>query len=79
MGYYDIDKISTTRVHAPISPSNVIEVPECKYLYCLTAGDAVLEDANGTVVTYPMLAGDILWFWPRFVKTATTATLIAHR
>jgi hypothetical protein len=66
------------RRHAPITPHNTNPVdPLPRAIKCISDGDAVIEDVDGTVVTYPMTAGEELPFRAYIVRTTTIATLVA--
>ncbi|MFE3836072.1 spike base protein, RCAP_Rcc01079 family [Pseudogemmobacter sonorensis] len=63
--------------HAAITPSDSEDLPVIpRVIYCATAGTAVLQDAAGVVVSYPVEAGQILPISPRRVLAASTASLV---
>jgi hypothetical protein len=66
------------RGHFPITPSDTVDMlVRPRAIYCLTAGNAVLQDANGVNVTYALTAGQVLSFGPtRVLATGTTAALV---
>jgi len=45
---------------ATITAADVDIAPVADALYCITAGDAIITDLNGTVSTVPMTAGQTL-------------------
>lgn len=45
-------------------------------LYVLTAGDLVIRDEQGTDITYPVTAGQLIVFRGRQVRAASTATVV---
>lgn len=64
--------------HATITPSDTDILPVVpRVLYCITNGTVALADLAGTVVSYPVVAGQILPFSPiRVMATGTTATVV---
>ncbi|MES3042675.1 spike base protein, RCAP_Rcc01079 family [Sphingomonas faeni] len=65
---------------AAITPSNTVVVPNAatiKSLYVTVAGNLVIKGSDGTQVTVPVVAGQILPFAPTYVMAATTATVVA--
>lgn len=65
--------------HAAITPSDsTVLNPIPRALRVTVAGNLVLEDADGTAITYPVSAGDIIPFRATKVRaTNTTATVVA--
>lgn len=49
----------------------------CRGVMVTASGDAVLQDSNGTEITYPVTAGQTLSFRPHRSMAGTTATLVA--
>ncbi|HVG48066.1 MAG TPA: hypothetical protein VM899_08025 [Rubellimicrobium sp.] len=65
--------------HQAVTPSDSSPVdPRPRALYCQTAGDVVLEDRQGTLLTYAVQPGQVLPFRAAKVRaTGTTATVYA--
>ncbi|WP_210527341.1 spike base protein, RCAP_Rcc01079 family [Rubellimicrobium arenae] len=63
--------------HQPITPSDTLAVsPRPRALWCQTSGDLVIEDCDGTQLSYAVTAGQILPFRAaRILATGTTATV----
>jgi hypothetical protein len=62
--------------HYIITPANENLVRRPRALWILTAGDVVLQDKAGTVITYPAVpAHTLIVFRPTQVRVGTTATL----
>ncbi len=61
----------------PPTPSGTANVvPRPRALWCQTAGNLVIEDANGTALSYAVQAGQILPFRAARIRaTGTTATV----
>ncbi len=63
--------------HAAVVPSDTLPLdPRPRALWCQVDGDVVIEDRDGTVLTYTLVAGQVVPF--RAVKvraTGTTATV----
>lgn len=67
-------------VHYAVTPADNAALPHgvARKLYVLTPGNLVVEDCNGTKVTYPVTAGQVLEFAAWGVDaTNTTATCVA--
>jgi hypothetical protein len=64
--------------HFAITPSNDADLAiRPRALYCTVAGNAVVRDAAGVDVTYPLVVGQILPFrGVRILATNTTATVV---
>ncbi len=73
------NKTNPGRLHSAVTPSNTTVLVGVHALYCTVAGDAVVEDKDGTQVTYTLTAGQILPFEAYRVRTGTTATVVAWR
>lgn len=63
--------------HKAVVPSDTAPVtPRPRALWCQADGDVVIEDRDGTVLTYTMVAGQVLPFRAAKVRaTGTTATV----
>lgn len=63
--------------HMTITPQNGVDLPvRPRVLRVLTAGDLVLRDEAGTVITYAVEAGETLGFSAVGIEaTGTTATV----
>ncbi|EBA18420.1 hypothetical protein RSK20926_11894 [Roseobacter sp. SK209-2-6] len=61
-----------------ITPVDGVDLPvRPRVLKVLTAGDLVLRDSAGSMITYPVQAGEILTFSAIGVEaTGTTATVV---
>jgi hypothetical protein len=65
-----------------LTPSNSLVATDaqgnvCRALFVRVAGDVVVTDGRGNQVTYPAVAANTLIpFKPRFLNTATTATVV---
>ncbi|MGO4853361.1 spike base protein, RCAP_Rcc01079 family [Phaeovulum sp. W22_SRMD_FR3] len=64
--------------HFAIVPANGVALPNRpRVLKVLTDGTVALRDAAGVVLTYPVVAGDLLQFSAIGVEaTGTTATVV---
>jgi hypothetical protein len=64
--------------HFTIAPQDGVDLPvRPRVLRVLTAGDLALRDASGSVITYPVQAGEVLPFSAIGVEaTGTTATVV---
>lgn len=64
--------------HAPVTASDTALLdPRPRVICALTAGTLALEDEAGTIVVYPVTAGQLLPFSPLRVRaTGTTATCV---
>lgn len=72
---------SPAQHHQMITPSDTVDLAVSgerpRVIYCLAAGSVAIRDAAGTVITYAMVAGEILPFSPtRIMATGTDATLV---
>ncbi len=70
---------SPGEVHYVVAPSDTSDLnPRPRALKCLTAGDVAIRDIAGTVVVYPVEAGEVLEFRAvRILASGTTATVVA--
>ena len=68
---------SPADTHYEITPSDSADLPvQPRAIYCRTAGDVVIADGGGQVLTYTVAAGDVLLFRAtRVHATGTTASL----
>ncbi|UWQ77598.1 hypothetical protein K3725_09705 [Leisingera sp. S132] len=64
--------------HFSIAPQDGADLsPRPRVLRVLTAGDLALRDEGGTVIVYPVLAGETIGFSAVGVEaTGTTATVV---
>jgi hypothetical protein len=69
---------SPASIHRTITPNNGIDLPfRPRALKALTAGNVAVRDAAGTIITYPVVAGEVLDFRATGVEsTGTTATVV---
>lgn len=79
---FDTDYVNLTSpavAHYVIAPSDGADLPvRPRALYINTGGTAVLQDADGTAISYTVTAGTILSLRPVRVRaTGTTAQLVA--
>ena len=65
--------------HAAITPSDsTVLNPIPRALKVTVAGNLAIADADGTAVTYPVFAGDVIPFRAtKVLSTGTTATVVA--
>lgn len=65
--------------HFAITPSDsTVLSPTPRALRVTVSGNLALADADGTAITYPVLAGDIIPFRAtKVLSTGTTATVVA--
>jgi hypothetical protein len=72
------DKSEPGERHFAVVPSDTVEMAiRPRAIFCATAGTAQVVDAAGTLIAYPMAAGDILPFRPlRINATGTTGTYV---
>jgi len=59
-----------------ITPADADLDNPVRALYIADDGDLVIEDHGGNVVTYPVVAGQIIPFSPKQIRAATTASVI---
>ena len=72
-----ISNVTTAKLFKVLTPSDTVELGmDLKALYCLADGDAVCEDYFGNVVTFPVVAGNMLYIRPKFLRVGTTATMV---
>lgn len=64
------------RTHETITPSANLLAKGPAMIYAGTSGNLVVEDTNGTQITYAVQAGDILPVLVRKVLAATTVTQV---
>jgi hypothetical protein len=62
--------------HQSVTPSDSTTYDRAAGVYCLTAGNCVVQDNAGTSITYPMTAGQVLPFPPRKIMAASTGTYV---
>lgn len=69
---------SPATTHMAITPQDGVDLPvRPRVLRVLTAGDLALRDAGGTILIYPVSAGEILAFSAVGVEaTGTSATAV---
>ncbi len=61
-----------------VTPSDTAILPEeVKGVYCLTAGDLVVDNASDVTATIPMTAGMTIGISPKRLKVASTGTYLA--
>jgi hypothetical protein len=65
--------------HYAITPSDTVDIPQRpRMIYILTTGNIAIRDELGTVLTYPVTAGQVMQFrGTRVMATNTTATAVA--
>ena len=72
-----ISNVTTAKEFRQLTPNDTDDLGiDLKALYALTTGDAICEDFLGNVVTFPVAAGQILYIRPKFLRAATTATMV---
>jgi hypothetical protein len=63
--------------HFDITPSNTVPLPRPMILYCVADGDVVVEDKDGTQITYSMVVGQVLPLQVEKVRaTGTSASVV---
>lgn len=64
--------------HFTITPSDTVDMTNRpRALYCTIGGNVAVRDELGVVITYPVLAGQVLAFrGTRIMATNTTATVV---
>jgi hypothetical protein len=66
-------------IQSVVTPSDSTVLEGVRSIYCLTAGNLILRGQEGVSVTYPMTAGQSVFFSPTRVMAATTGTYVAHK
>ena len=72
MKYRSADDVSSNFM--AVTPNDDADQPEASGVYCLTTGNLVAQNANGTSVTFPMTAGQELRISPKRVMETSTGT-----
>ena len=61
--------------HVALAASDVVTgEPLFRTIACLTAGNAVIEDAAGVTISYPLTAGQVLEIAGRRLRATSTGT-----
>lgn len=72
--------VDPAQAQAAVTPSDTTVLnQQSRGVYCLTAGNCVVEDRAGTQVTYPMTAGQFLAFRPYRIRAASTGAYALWR
>lgn len=66
------NSLRTLRRHAAAVAG--VDVNDVQAVVCLTAGNAILRDENGTDLTYALTAGQVLNFAARRLVAGSTGT-----